>query len=99
MSKAALALPDDASEPKLFAFTAPDGTTHTATQPVSAVVTPGLLRRNRGDELGFAFAVLEDLLDEAGLAAIDGSWEALRAVTQQLQPHIEEVLRLTMGES
>lgn len=98
MSNATKALPDDDGDPGLFTFTAPDGTEHTATRPVSEVVTPGLLRRNRNDEMGFAFTVLESLLDEEGIAAVDGSWAALRAFSEQLRPHIEEAMRLTLGE-
>ncbi len=94
------ALPSKPPGDGRFTFTADDGQTFTSTKAVTAVVTPGLLRRHRGDEVEFAFRALELLFEDnpAAMSAIDGSWATLGQVTRGLQPFVEDAIRLGLGE-
>lgn len=93
------ALPSDPA-PEFFSFTAADGQTFTSTKDVAEVVTPGLLRRYRQDEIEFAFQALEALFGDnpAAMQAIDTSWKTLGSVTRALQPFVERTLRVSLGE-
>lgn len=93
------ALPSD-PPPDCFEFTSDDGTVYRSTRPLLVVVTPGLLRRYRSNEMEFAFQVVEQLFSDQpdAMAAIDGSWTCLGRVANSLQPHIEAALRVSLGE-
>lgn len=93
------ALPSDPA-PEGFEFEADDGTRYTAARPLLEVVTPGLLRRYRRDEMEFAFQVIELLFSDQpdAIAAIDSSWSCLGRVANELQPQIERAIRIGLGE-
>lgn len=83
-----------------FTFTDEEGQSYTSTKDVAKVVTPGLLRRYRDNEVEFAFRALELLFEDnpAALSAIDASWATLGKVSKGLQPFIEANIRLGLGE-
>lgn len=93
------ALPS-AAPPERFSFAAADGRVFTSTKDVADVVTPGLLRQFRNDEIEFAFRALELLFDDnpEAMSAIDSSWANLGTVTRALRPFIERSIRVGLGE-
>lgn len=87
--------------PELFSFTADDGTRFTSRRPLSSnIVTPGLVRTSRQDEMGFVWTVIEHLFEDQpdARAAVDSSWACLRRVVEAMPPFIERAVRLGMGE-
>ena len=83
-----------------FSWTDPDGKVWASTMPVKDVITPGLVRRNRNNDMSFTMEVLEGLFEDQPefFDTVDDSWDAMNAVSNALQETFT-TMGTTMGES
>lgn len=88
-------IPDDR-----FEWTDPDGTTWTSDKPIRDVVTPGLIRRNRSNDMTFIMEAMEGLF--AGqpefLDVIDADWDTMNACGEAFLTQVQN-MGASMGES
>lgn len=93
------ALPDTMTEERM-SFTAEDGTVFTANHPIRRVLTPGLIRRYRSDQMEMFWRLIEGLFSDQpdAMDAIDNSWEVMGSLNNMLEPHVERIMKVALGE-
>lgn len=68
--------------------------------PTVDVLTPGFIRRNRGSQVEFQYALIEGLAGEDALAALDSmSLRENADVMRAFDEHVAEVMKVSLGES
>ena len=94
------ALPDVEPADDRFRFVDDNGVEWVSDRSVKDVLTPGLFRRHRDNELELYFAIIEGLFEPGSEAmdVIDGSWAVTKRVSEALGPHVQTLIGVTLGE-
>lgn len=84
-----------------FSFVDRDGVKHTSARTVTDTLTPGMIRRNRADELSLVYAIVEALFadNDAAMAVLDNDWGVFAQVSEDLGAHMQEMIGASLGES
>ena len=82
-------------------FTDKDGNEWTSNITLAEGVTPGVMRKNRNNELMMFMELLENLFDDQpdAMAALDATWDTMNAAIDAVRDRMEAATGVSLGES